>query len=105
MEDLYLAFFMELMVKIMDFMIKVDKQGRTVIPKEIRQALGISENTEIICRVFGEKIILERFSPDSIYKAFNELEEIAPDLDLDRVSVEMEDKYFDKKYALRKIGL
>jgi hypothetical protein len=34
-----------------------------------------------------------------------ELAEKAPDIDLDRKEVEGEDKYIDKKYALRKIGL
>ena len=101
-----LAFFMEQMVENMEStIIKVDRQGRTVLPKEIRQALGINENTKIICRVIGSRIILERFSLESISKAFIELEEAAPSLDIDTVKVEGEDKYIDKKCALRKIGL
>jgi len=60
--------------------IKVDKQGRTVLPKDVRKALGIDDETEMVCRVVGNRIILEKFSMEAIYKAFAELEEIAPSL-------------------------
>jgi len=86
-------------------LVKVDRQGRIVLPKEVRQALGISENTEMVCRVVGNKIVLERFSPTVIREAFEELEEIAPSIELDAVKVEGEDRYVDREYALRKIGL
>jgi len=85
--------------------IKVDRQSRMVLPKDIRKALGISGEAEMVCRVVGNKIILEKFSIDSIHKAFAELEDIAPSLELDIMEVEGEDKYVDRKCALRKIGL
>jgi hypothetical protein len=59
----------------------------------------------MVCRVVGNKVILEKFSIDSIRKAFADLEEIAPSLELDTVKVEGEDKYVDREYALRKIGI
>ena len=93
------------MVKIMESILKVDGQGRTVLPKKVRQALGIDGGTELVCRVVGNRILLEKFSPDSIRKAFGELEELTPSLDLDTEEFEGEDKYFDREYALRKIGL
>jgi len=89
----------------MEAIIKVDKQGRTVLPKDVRKALGIEGETEIVCRVVGNRIILEKFSMEAIHKAFAELEEMAPSLELDTVKVEGEDKYIDKEYALRKIGV
>ncbi len=89
----------------MEITIKVDKQGRTVLPKDVRKALGIDRETEMVCRVVGNKVILEKFSIDSIRKAFADLEEIAPSLELDTVKVEGEDKYVDREYALRKIGI
>jgi len=92
-------------VIIMESILRIDSQGRTVLPKEIRQALGIDENTEMVCRMVGNKIILEKFSLNSIHKAFAELEETVPSLDLDTVKIEGEDKYIDREYALRKIGL
>ena len=89
----------------MEATIKVDRQGRMVLPRDIRRALGIDGDTEIVCRVVGNKVILERFSIESIQKAFADLEEIAPSLEVDTVKVEGEDKYVDSEYALRKIGL
>jgi hypothetical protein len=56
-------------------------------------------------RVVGNKIILEKFSVEAVHKAFAELEEIAPSLELDTVKVEGEDKYVDREYALCKIGI
>jgi len=92
-------------VKNMEATIKIDKQGRTVLPKDVRKALGIDGEAEMVCRVVGNKVILEKFSIDSIQKAFAELGEIAPSLELDTVKVEGEDKYVDREYALRKIGI
>ena len=89
----------------MEAIVKVDKQGRMVLPKDVRKALGIEDEAEVVCRVIGNKVILERFSIESIQKAFADLEEIAPSLEVDTVEVEGEDKYVDSEYALRKIGL
>jgi len=89
----------------MEVTVKVDKQGRTVLPKDVRKALGIDGEAEMVCRVVGGKVILEKFSVDSIHKAFADLEEIAPSLEFDTVKVEGEDKYVDREYALRKIGV
>lgn len=91
-------------MKITPLILKVDKQGRTVLPKEVRQALGIKGNSNLVCRVIGGRIILEKFSPDRVHEAFTRLEEIAPSLDLDRVEARGEDKYIEREYALRKIG-
>jgi len=93
------------MVEKMEAIIKIDKQGRIVFPKHIREALGIEGEAEMVCRVVGNKIILERFSIESIHRAFAELEEIIPSLEVDTVKVEGEDKYVDREYALRKIGI
>ena len=93
------------MVIYVEAFVKVDKQGRMVLPKDIRKALGIEDEAEVVCRVIGNKVILERFSIESIQKAFADLEEIAPSLEVDTMEVEGEDKYVDSEYALRKIGL
>ena len=89
----------------MEAIVKVDKQGRMVLPKDVRKALGIEDEAEVVCRVIGNKVILERFSIESIQKAFADLEEIIPSLEVDTVKVEGEDRYVDREYALRKIGL
>jgi len=85
--------------------IKIDKQGRMVLPKDVREALGIRGEAEVVCRAVGNRVILEKFSIESIEKAFAELEEVAPSLELDTVKVEGEDRYIDSEYALRKIGI
>jgi AbrB family looped-hinge helix DNA binding protein len=93
------------MVLNVEIIVKVDKQGRIVLPKDVRRAIGMEREMEMVCRVVGDRIILEKFSMEDIHKAFSELEEIAPSLELDAVKVEGEDKYVDREYALRKIGI
>ena len=92
-------------MKIVESVLKVDGQGRIVLPRRVRQALGIDGGAELVCRVVGNRIVLEKFSRDSIRRAFVELEGLAPGLDVDVEGFEGEDKYFDREYALRKIGL
>ena len=43
----------------MEVTIKVDRQGRTVLPKDVRKALGMEGEAEMVCRVVGNRIILE----------------------------------------------
>jgi AbrB family looped-hinge helix DNA binding protein len=83
--------------------VKVDRQGRVVLPEDVRKTLGIEGETEMVCRVVGNRIILEKFSIEAISKAFAELEEIAPSLDTEEA--EEKDKYIDREYVLRKIGI
>ena len=42
-----------------EFKIKIDKQGRIVIPSNVRKLLGIKGETECILRVKGRKIVIE----------------------------------------------
>lgn len=85
--------------------VKVDKQGRIVLPKDVKRALGIEERSSLVYRMVGGKVVLEKFSAERIEEAFARLGEIAPSLDTDVVKVTGEDKYVDREYALRKIGL
>lgn len=89
----------------MVMIIKIDKQGRLVLPKEVRAALGVRGEAKLVCKVVGSKVVLESFSLDEIERAFRRLSELVPSLDADTVEVEGEDKYIDEEYALRKIGL
>jgi hypothetical protein len=77
----------------------------THTPEDVGKALGIEGEAEMLCIVVGNRIILERFSVEIVSKAFSELEEIAPSLEFDREEAEEKDKYFDREYALRKIGI
>ncbi len=44
----------------MDATLTVGKQGRVVIPAEIREALGLSVGDRIHVRVDGRRIVMER---------------------------------------------
>jgi AbrB family looped-hinge helix DNA binding protein len=46
---------------------KVSKKSQIVIPKEIREAVGISEGDELIADVEGDKVIL-KLKPKSYTK-------------------------------------
>ena len=85
--------------------VRVDKQGRLILPKEVRDALEIGEESKLTCNVVGNRVILEKFSQKEIEEAVQRLREIIPNLDFDSVEVEDVDKYLDREYALRKIGL
>jgi len=53
----------------------------------------------------GEEVEIEIFTKkEEIEKAFNNLKKIIPSLD-DSVEETVMDKYMDKEYALRKIGI
>ena len=91
----------------LELKIKIDKQGRIIIPSDIRKLLGIKGETEGILRVRGRKIIIELM--DTQYKkkieewyqkiknmriqAFSSEEEVFP-------SAWMSDEYAKKKLGL-----
>jgi len=85
--------------------VRVDKQGRLILPKEVRDALDIGGESKLTCNVVGNRVILEKFSQKEMEEAVQRLRQIIPNLDLDSVEVEDVDKYVDREYALRKIGL
>jgi len=67
---------------IMEAVVKVDEKGRIVIPKEIREKLGIKEKQVMKLRVIDDKIVLEPLSSiaDEYYGVF-EVKHWPEDLD------------------------
>jgi len=63
----------------MIFRVFIDKRGRIVIPKEVREAIGIKDGDEIILKVVDDKIVLEK--PLDPFKV---LERVFGDLSFDR---------------------
>ncbi len=59
--------------------VRVDTRGRIVLPKEVRDALGIREGEELILSIQGSRIILMK-SEDP----FRKLERIFGDLTFER---------------------
>ncbi|MGO4496472.1 AbrB/MazE/SpoVT family DNA-binding domain-containing protein [Paenibacillus sp. 2RAB27] len=46
---------------------KVDELGRVVIPKELRDTLGIKEKDSLEIYVDGERIMLKKYEPGCIF--------------------------------------
>ncbi|HDR7470744.1 AbrB/MazE/SpoVT family DNA-binding domain-containing protein [Bacillus toyonensis] len=45
---------------------KVDELGRVVIPKELRNTLGIKEKSPLEIFVEGEEIVLQKYQPGGV---------------------------------------
>ena len=86
--------------------VKVDRYGRIVIPKEVRERLGIRENSELTLEVREEEIVI-RVEKGDLEKRVDELVEFlrnnAPKAFVSEV--EEEDKWLTRAYSLEKIGL
>ena len=50
----------------MEIIVKVDKQSQVILLKDFRKALEIEDETEMVCRVVGNRIVLEK----SLWKQF-----------------------------------
>ncbi|AFZ33684.1 transcriptional regulator, AbrB family [Stanieria cyanosphaera PCC 7437] len=65
---------------------KVNKQGRIVIPIELRQQLGLVAGSKLIARLEGNRIILEK--PDDVFQrlrsTFNSSDSIVEELIAER---------------------
>ena len=88
--------------------IKIDKQGRIIIPKEIRDKLGL-HNTDLKIHVIGNKIIIEPFNSELEQQA-SEWEKALKNLDIEAFRIdhdkeENESKWFSEGYAKQKLGL
>ena len=55
------------MIKSTGIVRKVDDLGRVVLPKELRQTLGIAENDALEIYVDQEKIILKKYEPACVF--------------------------------------
>ncbi|MDO8689431.1 MAG: AbrB/MazE/SpoVT family DNA-binding domain-containing protein [Dehalococcoidia bacterium] len=47
------------MVQTIDASVRVGRQGRLVIPAEIRKRLGVKEGDRLLMRLQGERLVLE----------------------------------------------
>ena len=61
------------------FRVSVDERGRIVIPKEVREAIGIASGDEVIIKVENNKAILEKAEDP-----FEKLQELLGDLAFSR---------------------
>jgi len=87
---------------------KISSQGRTVIPVEIREKIGIREGEEVEWALEGEVIVVkpvrEERTPDEIIEYLkNHLVEIRG-VQSKAVSIDMKRRMLDE-WARRKLGL
>ncbi len=86
--------------------VRVDRYGRIVLPKEIREMLGIHENSELTLNVREDEIVI-RVQRGNLEKKVDDLIEFlknnAPKAFVSEV--EEEEKWLTRKYSLEKIGL
>jgi len=86
--------------------VRVDRYGRIVLPKGVREELGIHEGSELMLDVRDEEIVIRMHRGD-LEKRVDELIEFlrknAPKAFVSRV--EEEGKWLTKEYGLEKIGL
>jgi len=86
--------------------VRVDKYERMVLPKEVRERLGIRENTELTLNVRDDEIVI-RVQRENLEKKVDELIEFLKN-DAPRtfaLEIEEKEKWLIRKYKLEKIGL
>lgn len=85
----------------------LDKFGRILIPKEVRDQLGIKEGTTLEIIVKGGELIIRPHDENlekKVREAMDYLKKNAPKPFATREE-EVDGKWFSKEYSLRKIGL
>ena len=94
------------MVKIVENAIKVDEQGRMVLPSRVREAFGIKKGGQITIRMDGSKVILEPLSRD-VEKKVQEWANLSMKLKSEILTEESDEswKWMSHEYARRKLGL
>lgn len=94
------------MVKNMEDILKMDKQGRIILPARIRKAIGIKEGEELLVRLDGSRIIIEPFSKD-LKKGIEEWINLVRNSNLEVFTEKIEEswKWMSYEYARRKLGL
>jgi len=94
------------MVKIVENAIKVDEQGRMVLPSRVREAFGIKKGGQITIRMDGSKVILEPLSMD-VEKKVQEWANLSRKLKTEIFAEESNEswKWMSRDYARRKLGL
>jgi AbrB family looped-hinge helix DNA binding protein len=52
------------MVRNVEHKVRVDRQGRIIIPSVLRRALGVTGDGELLLRLRGEELVLRRLRED-----------------------------------------
>jgi len=94
------------MVGNMENAVTIDKQGRMVLPSQIREALGLKEGGEVTVRLDGSRVIIEPVSKD-VKEKVQEWESLTRSLKAEAFVEEPDEswKWMSREYARRKLGL
>jgi len=90
----------------MEYTVKIDKQGRLVIPSPIREALGLKGSGEAIIRLNGLKLVIEIVNKD-LEKKVEEWKKTTLSLHAEPFTEEIKEswKWINHEYAKRKLGI
>ena len=86
---------------------KIDKQGRMVIPASIRAALGIVDECKALVRIDGRRLIVEVVDED-LERRVDEWREMALSLNAEAFIEEVGEeswRWISREYAERKLGV
>jgi len=96
------------MVNFMADVSKIDSQGRILIPAEIRRKLGFETDSKVGLIVIGNELVIKKVNTDLKIKVERWKQELMNRSIPVGVATEIEtedDKWMDKTYAERKLGL
>ncbi len=85
-------------------LLQADKRGQIVIPKDVRQELGIDETTGFYAYIIpGEGILLKQVDPQPINTAIDELARYAERLGVSPEALKQTIKDYEKTGGLTKL--
>ena len=94
------------MVNSVENIVAIDRQGRLVLPSNVREVLGLKEGGNVSIRLDGSRVILEPVSKD-LERKVQEWADLALGLRVEAFTEEPREswKWMSREYARRKLGL
>lgn len=88
-----------------NIVVKIDAQGRIVIPAKIRQMLNLTPGSKLILKVRGNSIILTKY--DDLEKRIQVWYEATQKMKIEAFTAEIEStfKWMSEDYVKKKLGL
>ena len=97
------------MVYNMAHSIKMDKQGRLVIPAKIRKKMTLTENTSLEVEIIGNQLIIRKIAQESEENISrwkkNLLSQNYPINESEVSDVSESEKWISEEYAWKKLGI
>jgi len=87
------------------YIVKIDRQGRLVIPSKVRKILGLKPNAELLLEIRNNTIILEPINKD-MEKTIDEWYKKMVKLSIESRGIEIKkDPWMSEEYVKRKLGI